>query len=64
MIELKLKLFEVTELWRRTAISTRLAAEDVPNLLARGHMHGMSDGLDLAADDIEGALDEDSPPAP
>ena len=64
MIELKLKLFKVTEQWRRTAISTRLAAEDVPNLLARGHMHGMSDGLDLAAEDIEGALDKDNPPAP
>jgi hypothetical protein len=61
MTELKQKLFKVTQQWRRTAINTRIAAAEIPNLLARGHMHGMSDGLDLAADDVEDTLNKDAP---
>jgi hypothetical protein len=61
MTELKQKLFKVTAQWRRTAQNTRGAAKDIPNLLARGHMHGMSDGLDVAADDVEGVLNQDIP---
>ena len=57
MTELKQKLFEITDNWRRTARKTRIVAEEIPNLLARGHMHGMSDGLDLAADDVEKVID-------
>ena len=64
MTELKQKLFKVTEQWRRTARSTRFATKEIPNLLARGHMHGLSDGLDVAADDIEAVLDKQVSPAP
>ena len=63
MTELKQKLFKVTEQWRRTAINTRFAAKEIPNLLARGHMHGMSDGLDVAADDIDEVVNQDTAPA-
>ncbi|MEO8392197.1 MAG: hypothetical protein ABI700_04315 [Chloroflexota bacterium] len=64
MTELKQKLFKVTEQWRRTARSTRVAAEEIPNLLARGHMHGLSDGLDVAADEIDDVVNKDILPAP
>ena len=64
MTELKQKLFKVTKQWRRTARSTRGAAKDVPNLLARGHMHGMSDGLDVAADDVAELVNKPVPAAP
>jgi len=58
MTELKRMLFEVTDNWRRTARKTRIASEEIPNLLARGHMHGMSDGLDVAADDVDKVINE------
>jgi hypothetical protein len=58
MTELKQKLYKVTEQWRRTARSTSVAAREIPNLLARGHMHGMSDGLNLAANDVEDTMSE------
>ena len=63
MIEFKLKLLEMTKLWRKTAWTTRGTAIQVPDLIARGHMHGLSDGLDLAADDIENLIDTELPPA-
>ncbi len=59
MTELKQKLFEITDNWRRTARKTRIVAKEIPNLLARGHMHGMSDGLDVAADDIDKIINKD-----
>jgi hypothetical protein len=65
MNNLRLQLVKITTQWRLTAQKTRLVAEEIPNLLARGHMHGVSDGLDVAADDIDGLLDKDDlPPAP
>jgi len=65
MTELKQKLLMITKRWRRTALNTRLEAPDIPNLLARGHMHGLSDGLDLAAEDVEAVVNKDTlPPAP
>nr|AUN37631.1 hypothetical protein [uncultured bacterium] len=63
MIEFRLKLLEMANLWRKTAQSTRGTAPEIPDLLARGHMHGLSDGLDLAADDIDKFLDEQVPPS-
>jgi hypothetical protein len=58
MVEIKEKIFKITQRWRRTAINTRDVAKEMPNLLARGHMHGLSDGLIVAADEIDEALDE------
>lgn len=57
-MNLKLELRKLTEKWRSMGKQTRDAAVEIPNLLARGHMHGMSDGLDVAADDVETLLDE------
>jgi hypothetical protein len=62
VINLKRELVKITTQWRLTARSTRVVAEEIPNLLARGHMHGVSDGLDVAADDIDGLLEKDVPP--
>ncbi len=62
MTNLKLDLHKLTEKWRLTGQKTRIAAVEIPNLLARGHMHGMSDGLDVAADDVENLLDKPEPP--
>ena len=61
MIEFRLKLLKIANLWRKTAQSTRVTAPEIPDMLARGHMHGLSDGLDLAADDIEKFLDDQPP---
>ncbi len=57
MIDLVQELRKLTEKWRVTGQKTRDAAVEIPNLLARGHMHGMSDGLDVAADDVDTLLD-------
>ena len=62
MIDLKLELRKLTEKWRATGQKTRGAAVEIPNLLARGHMHGVSDGLDVAADDVDTLLDHPIPP--
>lgn len=48
------------EKWRSTGLKTRRAAVDTPNLLIRGHMHGVGDGLDIAADDVEKLMDNPS----
>jgi hypothetical protein len=61
VIKLKRELVKITTQWRLTAQKTRVAAGEIPNLLARGHMHGVSDGLDVAADDIDGLLEKDAP---
>ncbi len=57
MIKLKLDLRTLAERWRSTGRKTRLASLDITHLMARGHMNGMSDGLDLAADDVDTLLD-------
>ena len=62
MKNLTLELRKLTEKWRATGQKTRLAAVEIPNLLARGHMHGMSDGFDVAADDVEMLLDKPDDP--
>ena len=63
MIDLIEELRRLTEKWRLTGDKTRTAAVEIPNLLARGHMHGLSDGMDLAADDVDALLDKPEPPA-
>lgn len=62
MFNLRRELGKITAQWRLTAQKTRLVAEEIPNLLARGHMHGVSDGLDVAAEDIDGMLAKKIPP--
>jgi hypothetical protein len=62
VIKFKRELVKITTQWRLTAKKTRLIAGEIPNLSARGHMHGVSDGLDVAADDIAGLLEKDVPP--
>ena len=62
MTDLIQELRRLTEKWRSTGQKTRTAATEIPNLLARGHMHGMSDGFDLAADDVDSLLDKSDPP--
>ena len=62
MIDLIQELRKLTEKWRSTGQKTRTAATEIPNLLARGHMHGMSDGFDLAADDVDNLLDRSESP--
>lgn len=59
MIDFKNKLIKITTHWRMTARKTRIVADEIPNLLARGHMHGVSDGLDIAADDLDVLLKEE-----
>ncbi|MEO8392196.1 MAG: hypothetical protein ABI700_04310 [Chloroflexota bacterium] len=54
--DLKQKLLEIAKRLRRTARSTRGAAEQTPSSQARDHMEGVSDGLDLAANEIEAVL--------
>ncbi len=62
MVELKQELRKLAKKWRATGQKSRLAAVEIPNLLARGHMHGMSDGLDVAADDVDMLLDKPESP--
>jgi len=62
VINLKRELVKITTQWRLTAQNTRVVAGELPNLLARGHMHGVSDGLEVAADDIDGILEKEVPP--
>ena len=61
MIDLIAELRKLTENWRLTGEKTRVAAVEIPNLLARGHMHGLSDGMDLAADDVDALLEKPEP---
>lgn len=58
MAQLKQSLDTLTEKWRSTGSKTRLAVTGISNLLARGHMIGLSDGLDLAADDVKKLLEK------
>jgi hypothetical protein len=62
MLKLTKALSTTTAKWRRTARQTRLAAGEIPNLLARGHMHGMSDGLDVAAEDVDALINANGLP--
>lgn len=62
MIDLKQALRKLTERWRSTGQKTRDTAVEIPNLLARGHMHGMGDGLDVAAEDVDALLDKPASP--
>lgn len=62
MLNLRDALYAATVKWRRTAQNTRRTALDALDPLEVGHMHGMSDGLDLAADDIDALLTESTPP--
>jgi hypothetical protein len=55
---LELKLRTLTKHWRQTGEKVRVVAMDMPHMLARGHMHGMSDGLDVAAEDVDKILDD------
>lgn len=62
MIRFKLNLRALAERWRVTSRKTRIASTEITNLTARGHMNGMSDGLDLAASDVDTLLDKPDPP--
>lgn len=62
MIKLRLDLRNLTERWHAISRSTRLASVQIRNRVAQGHMNGMSDGLDIAAADIETLLDKPIPP--
>ena len=62
MVDLILELRRLTEKWRSTGDKAREVADELPNLLARGHLHGMSDGLDVAADDVDKLLDNPDTP--
>ena len=61
MFNLEHRLRLLTAKWRMAGSKTRIVAVEIPNLLARGHMHGLSDGLDLAADDVDELLDAPPP---
>lgn len=52
-----LELRKLTAKWRSTSQAARVEAVEIPSDLGRGHMHGMSDGLDAAADDVDTLLD-------
>ncbi len=56
MFNLEQRLRLLSAKWRMAGHKTRIVAVEIPNLLARGHMHGLSDGLDLAADDVDELL--------
>ena len=62
MVDLIQELRRLTEKWRSTGDKSREVAVEIPNLLARGHMHGMSDGLAVAADDVDTLLDNPDTP--
>ena len=62
MVDLILELRRLTEKWRSTGDKAREVADELPNLLARGHLHGMSDGLDVAADDVDKLLNNPDTP--
>jgi hypothetical protein len=64
MIALKIQLRKLTKNWRQLAGKSRLASDEIPNLLARGHMQGLSDGLEVAADDIDNLLEPIDPIVP
>jgi hypothetical protein len=57
-VDWRLDLRKLTEKWCSTGLKSRLAAMEIPNRLARSHMHGISDGLDVAADDVDTLLDK------
>ena len=56
VIDLKQKLLASARRLRRMAQSTRGAAAKTPSPHTRDHMEGVSDGLDLAANEIESIL--------
>ena len=56
MTELDKQLTEIIKQWRQAAQGTRHEALGIVNLRAQGHLYGMSDGLELAADQIEKLL--------
>ncbi len=62
MIDFIQQLRKLTEKWRLTGQQARESAVDIPNLLARGHLHGVSDGLDVAAEDVDLLLDKNDTP--
>ena len=57
-------LLQLASAWHREAHKARTAAEEMPNLLARGHLLGLSDGLDLAARQIGELLNKQLPDVP
>lgn len=63
MVNWKRDFRKLTENSRSSGQQARVAAAEIPNLLARGHMHGVSDGLDVAAEDVDRLLDKPDTPA-
>ena len=62
MSKFKFDLRILAEKWRHSSRKTRIASVEITNLLSRGHMYGMSDGLDLAASDVDKLLDQPESP--
>ena len=55
---LKLHLRRLTEQWRVTAQKTRTVVDETPDPIMQGHLHGISDGLLIAAEDVDKLLDK------
>ncbi|MEP7290236.1 MAG: hypothetical protein ABI835_00580 [Chloroflexota bacterium] len=47
------QLLKLTARWRHTAENIRTASKVTPEPLMKGHIQGVSDGLKIAADDVE-----------
>lgn len=62
MTNFQQSLHILTEKWRLTGKRTRVIAAQTTNVVARGHMNGLSDGLDLAADDVQKLLEKPDRP--
>ena len=51
-------LKELVELWEQMAVEARKQADDSAQpMLFRGHGHGLSDGLQLAANQLQAKMD-------
>ncbi len=61
MGNINLELRKLTEKWRMAGQKARVVAMEITNLTARGHMVGLSDGLDVAAADVDTLLDDHTP---
>ncbi len=51
-MDFKGSILTLIKKWHNAARNGRAVAKDVPDDVARGHMYGMSDAFDVAADDM------------
>lgn len=54
---LELRLRKLSQYWRDTAQKNRDLTDEAALDAMRAHMHGVSDGLVVAADDVDDLLD-------